>query len=101
MGCGQRTACGSVYQKLGATRGPSVLGRSLIAFVLPIVLFVLSLAAMERMLRGRIENSDLRMLVGILPSLMISVIGVGIVRRILFSRSAVQRQGVPLSRPNE
>ena len=75
-GCGQRSSCGSVYQKLGAAKGPSVLGKSLIAFVLPIVLFLLALAAFDRLLRGRIEDSDLRMLAGIIPSLMVSVVGV-------------------------
>jgi hypothetical protein len=94
-GCGQRSSCGSVYQKLGTARGPSVLGKSLIAFVLPIVLFLLALAASDRLLRGRIEESDLRMLAGILPSLVVSIAGVWAARKIFMSRAECDRQGEP------
>jgi hypothetical protein len=98
-GCGQRSSCGSVYQKLGTARGPSVLGKSLIAFVLPIVLFVLALAGFEWLLRGRIEDPDLRMLAGILPSLGVSIVGVWAARRIFLSRAECDRQGEPSSKP--
>ena len=87
-----------MYQKLGAAKGPSVLGKCLIAFVLPIILFVLSLAAMDRFLRGPFENQDLRMLAGILPALIISVAGVAIARRIFLARAENERQGVPISK---
>jgi hypothetical protein len=97
-GCGQRTSCGSVYQKLGTAQGPSVLGKSLIAFVLPIVLFLLALAASDRMLQSRIENPDLRILAGILPSLAVSIAGVGAARRIFLSRAECDRQGEPTSK---
>jgi len=96
--CGQRSSCGSVYQKLGTARGPSVLGKSLIAFVLPIVLFLLALAVSDHLLRGRIEDVDLRMLAGILPSLVVSIAGVGAARRIFLSRAGCDRQGEPSSK---
>jgi hypothetical protein len=97
-GCGQRSSCGSVYQKLGTARGPSVLGKSLIAFILPIVLFLLVLAASDRLFRGRIENTDLRMLAGILPSLVVSIVGVWAARKIFLSRTECDRQGEPSSK---
>ena len=99
LDCGQRNSCGSVYQKLGTARGPSVLGKSLIAFVLPIVLFLLALAASDHLLRGRIEDPDLRMLAGILPSLAVSIVGVGAARRIFLSRAECDRQGESSSKP--
>ncbi|NLH16147.1 MAG: SoxR reducing system RseC family protein [Phycisphaerae bacterium] len=98
-GCGQRSSCGSVYQKLGAAKGPSVLGLSLIAFLLPIVQFLLALAVIEWFLRAWIADQDLRWLAGILPALLVSVCGITIVRWALKFKVEYIRQGEPSSRP--
>jgi len=45
--CDQRQNCREVYQKLGKTKGPSVVFNALAAFLLPILVFIASLAAFE------------------------------------------------------
>jgi hypothetical protein len=89
-----------VYQKLGTAKGPSVLGKSLVAFVLPIVLFVVSLAVTDFWLQGRISNPGLRLLAGVLVSLAVSVIGVAVARRILKIPPAGPAQGASTSKRN-
>ncbi|MHC4462298.1 MAG: SoxR reducing system RseC family protein [Planctomycetota bacterium] len=45
--CNQRQNCQEVYQKLGKTKGPSVVFNTVAAFLLPILVFIASLAAFE------------------------------------------------------
>ncbi len=42
--CGLRNGCKQVYQRMAGYQGPSVLGKVLIAFVLPLLSFVLAVA---------------------------------------------------------
>lgn len=45
--CGYRhsheNCCMDIYQRLGRTKGPSVISRVLLAFVLPLLIFIISL----------------------------------------------------------
>jgi hypothetical protein len=50
--CGLRQSCRQVYQKLGSAEGPAVTLRVIFAFLIPIVVFIGSLAAFERILRS-------------------------------------------------
>jgi ABC-type sulfate transport system permease component len=45
--CNQKQNCGSIYHQLGNTKGPSVVVKVVIAFLLPIVVFIISLAIFE------------------------------------------------------
>lgn len=68
------------------------------AFVLPIVQFLLALAIIEWLLRTWIADEDLRMLAGILPALLVSVCGITIARWALKFKVEVNRQGAPTSK---
>lgn len=48
--CSQIDDCQKVYQRLGCTKGPSVAGRAVIAFLLPMLVFIAVLVVYERML---------------------------------------------------
>ena len=50
-GCSQAHNCRKVYQDIGKTEGPSVALKAVIAFVLPVVLFVAALGAFGRLLQ--------------------------------------------------
>ncbi|MHC4518919.1 MAG: hypothetical protein ACYTAS_10050 [Planctomycetota bacterium] len=54
--CSQVHDCKKIYQQLGQAEGPSVALRVLIAFGLPIVVFVTALAAFEPLLRSRLAE---------------------------------------------
>jgi len=51
-GCSQADRCQEAYRQLGCTEGPSVTRPVLIAFLLPIVAFIVSLAAWSWLLEG-------------------------------------------------
>ncbi|MBC8469939.1 MAG: hypothetical protein H8D56_10755 [Planctomycetes bacterium] len=45
--CNQKHNCGSIYHQLGNTNGPSVVVKVVIAFLLPLVVFIFSLAVFQ------------------------------------------------------
>jgi chromate transport protein ChrA len=40
---GRKNCCMDIYQRLGRTKGPSVISKVLLAFVLPLLIFIISL----------------------------------------------------------
>ena len=48
--CNQRQDCGQVYEQLGKIEGPSIVKKVVLALLLPLVVFVASLAIFERIL---------------------------------------------------
>jgi hypothetical protein len=53
-GCRQAHACPELYGKAGSDEGPALTFPSLVAFVLPLVLFVAALGGLSRLLPGRV-----------------------------------------------
>ncbi|MHC5094957.1 MAG: hypothetical protein ACYSOU_02455 [Planctomycetota bacterium] len=58
-GCSQKDTCRSAYEKLGKFQGPNVAWKVIVAFWVPIGVFIGGLAASQRLLRGRIEGRAL------------------------------------------
>ena len=58
--CHERHECQKVYEQLGKSEGPSVVFKVVLAFLLPLVVFIVSLAAFEWILAGAIEAEGLR-----------------------------------------
>ncbi|MFA5293747.1 MAG: SoxR reducing system RseC family protein [Phycisphaerae bacterium] len=54
--CGQRQSCEKVYEQLGRSKGPKVLLKVIQAFLLPLILFIFSLAAAERLLTEKLKS---------------------------------------------
>jgi len=48
--CNQKHDCREVYQELSDTKGPSVALKAVVAFLLPILVFIACLAAFEAIL---------------------------------------------------
>ena len=46
-GCSQAGACGEVYHQLGCAKGPSVAPKVAVAFLLPILMFVVALGVFQ------------------------------------------------------
>jgi ABC-type sugar transport system permease subunit len=55
-GCGQKETCREAYEKLGKAQGPSVVWKVIAAFLVPIAVFILSLAGADLLLRNRLEG---------------------------------------------
>ncbi|MBN1815887.1 MAG: hypothetical protein JW828_00915 [Sedimentisphaerales bacterium] len=58
--CLHRQSCLSVYERLGRRKGPGVAGAVIAAFIVPIVTFILVLAAGEKLLTGSIASEGAR-----------------------------------------
>ena len=56
-GCSQADGCKEVYRHLGCTEGPSVTLTVLVAFLLPLVLFIVSLGTLSWWLEGWVAES--------------------------------------------
>jgi hypothetical protein len=71
--CTQRQSCPAIYEELGNRTGPSVASKVIAAFLLPIVVFIASLAAFEHMLKAAIEAKQVRTAVNFLLALSVTV----------------------------
>jgi len=60
--CGSKHNCceEKVYKQMGSVKVPSVVGKVVLAFLLPMVFFIVSIAASERIFEGIISNRDVR-----------------------------------------
>jgi hypothetical protein len=58
--CDQKRRCQEIYERLGKTTGPSVACKAVLAFLLPLVVFIASLVGFERILAEVISRKELR-----------------------------------------
>lgn len=72
QGCHQKHRCQEVYEHLSKIGGPSVVFKVIFAFLLPIVVFIVSLAAFDEILAGVIQSKELQTIIGLLLALVIS-----------------------------
>jgi uncharacterized membrane protein len=78
--CNQKHKCQDIYQKLGNTRGPSVAFKAVVAFLLPLLIFIASLAAFEEIL-ARITNiKELRIALDFLLALSVTLAAILIIK---------------------
>ena len=71
--CDQRHQCQEIYQQLGKAEGPSVAFKAIVAFLLPILVFIASLAAFEGILTGTIDIKELRIALAFLLALSVTL----------------------------
>ena len=50
--CHQKNDCQEVYRRMGSTECPPVFYKSVVAFLLPMIVFVVSVAIFEKILSG-------------------------------------------------
>ena len=70
--CNQRHKCQEVYRQLGKTEGPSVVFKVVVAFLLPILVFIASLATFEAILAGAINSKEVRTALSFLLALPVT-----------------------------
>ena len=58
-GCSQKDTCRQAYEKLGKATGPNVAWKVIVAFLVPIGVFIGGLAGSQLLLRGRFEEKTL------------------------------------------
>lgn len=78
--CKQKHDCQEIYKQLGDIEGPSVVIKVIVAFLLPLLVFIVSLAIFERILSGAISTDQLQTALSLLAALLITFICILIVR---------------------
>ena len=83
--CNHKHDCKSIYEAMGHSRGPSVLGKVFAAFVIPIFVFILTIAAAETILIRAGMPTEWRLLSGFIlavgAALLAARIGGAIIRK--------------------
>jgi hypothetical protein len=72
QGCHQKHRCQEVYEHLSTMGSPSVVLKFVVAFLLPILVFIGSLAALRSILSKVINSKELQTVVGFLLALAVS-----------------------------
>ena len=81
VSCGQKDTCRQAYEKLGKATGPNVAWRVIVAFLVPIGVFIGGLAGSQWLLRGRFEEKILIM-VSFILALCLTLLVVFVIRAI-------------------
>lgn len=68
--CNQAHKCQEVYEQLGKAEGRSVVLKVVLAFLLPVLIFIGLLAGFERLLAGWIDAKELRTAVSFLLAVL-------------------------------
>jgi len=80
--CTQRGDCREVYKQLGESEGPSVVWKVVLAFLLPLVVFIVLLGVFGRILVKAIDAKELRTGVSLLLSICVTLAVVLIIKAI-------------------
>lgn len=80
-GCGQKDTCKSAYDKMGKASGPNVAWKAIVAFLVPIAVFIGVLAGSQRLLEGRLEGHGLTM-ISFLVAVCVTLLVVFVIRAV-------------------
>ncbi|MGD9110654.1 MAG: hypothetical protein PVG93_06900 [Phycisphaerales bacterium] len=72
--CSQQSQCRDAYDRMGRFRGPSVFFKVILAFLLPLVIFIVSLASLEQLLADVLAVKGLRILASFVGAGCLTVI---------------------------
>ena len=70
--CNQKYRCQEAYQQLGKAKAPLTVPKVVVAFLLPIVVFIVSLATFERVLAKAVNAKQLQTVLGFLLALLVT-----------------------------
>jgi uncharacterized membrane protein len=79
-GCDQSSKCQEIYRKLGNVKGPSVALKVIVAFLLPLIVFIISLAVFERVFANSIGAGGLRTAISLLMAFLVTFVFILIVK---------------------
>ncbi len=78
--CGQKESCQQIFEKLSGSKAPPILLKVVQAFLLPLILFIVVLAAMEKALAERISSSLGRNLLALVTGVMVVCLYLAVLR---------------------
>ncbi|MDT8302130.1 MAG: hypothetical protein RQ760_11650 [Sedimentisphaerales bacterium] len=78
--CNQKHNCGIIYHQLGNSNGPSVVVKVVIAFLLPLVVFIFSLAAFQEIFTKTISSQNMQTGLSLVSALLVTFSCILIIR---------------------
>ena len=78
--CKQKHDCQRIYEQLGDIKGPSVVIKVIVAFLLPLVVFIVSLAAFQEIFGNTISSQRVQTVLSLLPALLVTFVCILIIR---------------------
>ena len=78
--CSQRHNCQDVYKRFGNSKGPSIVSKVVAAFLLPLLVFIISLAAFERILAETVSAEWLRTALAFLSAASVTFVLILVVK---------------------
>lgn len=72
--CSQRQNCGELYEQLGKSEGASIVKKVVIAFLLPLVVFISSLAVFERIFSGVVSAGQAQSALSLVSALLLTLV---------------------------
>lgn len=78
--CIQKHDCKRIYEQLGDSPGESVTFKVILAFLLPLIIFIVSLIVSDRLFAGAIKTEGLQMALSLLLALLMTFVYVLITR---------------------
>jgi hypothetical protein len=85
-GCQSRDSCKEIYKLIGSGKGPSVTVRVLIAFVMPLAVFIAALIISENILASKLDSEAAITALSLIIAVITSALAVLIVRALLKKR---------------
>ena len=85
--CPQKHSCIDIYRQLGQTKSPSVILKIIVAFVIPLIVFVSALLVGDNLLGRWLQNGTGRTLLSLSFALIVSMTCVWLIK--LFTRQHV------------
>ena len=85
--CREKHDCRRIYEQLGDVEGPSVVIKVIVAFLLPLVVFIISLAAFQQIFAKAISSQRVQTAFSFLLALVVTFICILIVRVINRTRT--------------
>jgi hypothetical protein len=79
-GCVDSDRCQAAYENAGKVKGPPVAGKVFLVFLLPIIIFIITLGLSEKYINGISKNQDFKTAIGVLLALSASLIYIFVVR---------------------
>ncbi|OHB61345.1 MAG: hypothetical protein A2168_06400 [Planctomycetes bacterium RBG_13_50_24] len=78
--CIQKHDCKKIYEQLGDSSGPSIAIKAILAFLLPLMVFIVSLAVFERVLAGVINTEQMQTFISFVLALLVTFMCILITR---------------------
>lgn len=72
--CPDKHTCKEAYQQLGQYKGPSVIAKAMLVFLLPLVVFIAAVSIGQHFLVHQVESTKLRMFLSFLIAVIFTFI---------------------------